>query len=72
MIQLLAAIIVIISIVNISVYYFTYKYYKQNLEKIGNWVYNFGPRFIGKVDDGYYYKFSTDFLIEYKNYIDNL
>lgn len=72
MIQLLAAIIVIITIVNIFVWYFTYKYYKQNLEKIGNQVYNFGPRFIGKVDEGDYYKFSTDFLIEYKNYIDNL
>lgn len=71
MIQLLA-VIVIITIVNISIWYVTYKYYKQNLEKIGNWVYNFGPKFITKVNDGDYYKFSTQFLTEYKNYIDNL
>lgn len=45
---------------------------KKTLEKVCDWVYNVGPKFIGKVDDGDYYKFSTDFLTEYKNYIDKL
>ena len=45
---------------------------KKILKKVGSWVYNFGPKFITKVDDGDYYKFSTQFLDEYDKYINTL
>lgn len=45
---------------------------KKTLKQVGRWVYNFGPKFISKVEDGDYYKFSTQFLDEYDEYVNNL
>lgn len=52
--------------------YFCNKSQKKTLEKVGKWVYNSAPKFIGKVEGGDYYKLSTSFLIEYQEYIDKI
>lgn len=45
---------------------------KKTFEKVGNWIYNFAPKFITKVEGEDYYKFSTNFLIKYQEYINDL
>lgn len=63
---------VVVFVAALSLVCYILKCRKKDFDKIGNWVYNFGPEFIVKDDGSDYYKFTTDFLTEYKKYTNEL